>query len=341
MDGRTPGRFFAEEVAAPWGLDFHFGLAASEQARCARLVDEGGAWRQSLLDDPRPLLVPALDNPPGALDADVVNSAAYRAAEVPAVNGHGTARAVASFYGGLASGGVLDGVRLFEQATVDEALHPWASGEDLLLESSVNWGLGLQSDPDGFFGLGGIGGFSGYGVRRDGLAAGFGYVTCKLGGHDRADACARRDGGRARGLARAVGRRVVRVEDPPEHVGPVRVALLERDEHLVADLRHPEGAARAADGLDDADPGGAVLVVAALAVPVELHLHAPEAVGVDLRARRADDDGGLRAVHDGHRRRPRRPERQRRRDRGQPVLVGEARPRRSLQRAATRRARRT
>src|SRR5262249_14401263 len=130
VDGRSVGRFFVDEIARPWGLDWHFGLGAAEQARCASLVDEGGRWKQSLRDDPRPLLVPALDNPPGGLDADVVNSAAYRAAEVPAINGHGTARAVASFYGGLASGGVLDGVRLFEQATVDEALRAQACSED-------------------------------------------------------------------------------------------------------------------------------------------------------------------------------------------------------------------
>jgi CubicO group peptidase (beta-lactamase class C family) len=190
VDGRTLGRFFAEEIAGPWGLDFHFGLGAAEQERCARLVDEGGAWRQSLLDDERPLLAPALDNPPGVLEAAFVNSAAYRAAEVPAVNGHGTARAIASFYGGLAAGGTLGGVRVFEEATVDEALRPWAVGEDRLLGFAVTWGLGLQTHPRGRdFGLGGIGGFSGYGIREAGHALGFGYVTCKLGTHERADAC--------------------------------------------------------------------------------------------------------------------------------------------------------
>jgi CubicO group peptidase (beta-lactamase class C family) len=190
VDGRPLGRFFADEIAGPWGLDFHFGLGSAEQGRCARLVDEGGAWRRSLLDDPRPLLAQALDNPPGILDADVVNSAPYRAAEVPSVNGHGTARAIATFYGGLAAGGALGGVRLLEAATVDEALTPWATGEDALLETEVSWGLGLQTDPDaGDFGLGGIGGFSGFGIRRDGAEVGFGYVTCKLGSHERGDAC--------------------------------------------------------------------------------------------------------------------------------------------------------
>jgi hypothetical protein len=40
------------------------------------------------------------------LDAAVVNSAAWRAAEIPAVNGHGTA-AVAGFYHALATGNLL------------------------------------------------------------------------------------------------------------------------------------------------------------------------------------------------------------------------------------------
>ena len=190
VDGRTPGRFFAEEIAAPWGLDFHIGLGAAEEARAARLVDEGGAWRRAIREDPRRLLEPSLDNPPGMLDVDVVNSAAYRAAEIPAVNGHGTARAIARFYGGLAAGGELDGVRLLRAETVDEALRPVASGRDELLEEDAVWSLGFRVDgDDGGFGLGGIGGFSGFGLRRPGLTLGYGYVTCALADGDRTLAC--------------------------------------------------------------------------------------------------------------------------------------------------------
>jgi CubicO group peptidase (beta-lactamase class C family) len=190
VDGRSLGRFLAEELAGPWQLDFHVGLGPDEAARAARLVDVDGGWRRSLADDHRPLLVPALGNPPGILDLDVVNSPGYRAAEVPAVNGHGTARAIARFYGGLAAGGALDGVRLLSEETVDEALRRHAAGRDELLEDNVCWGLGFRVEPDtGHFGLGGIGGFGGLGLRRPGLALGFGYVTCRLGGHDRAEAC--------------------------------------------------------------------------------------------------------------------------------------------------------
>ena len=190
VDGRSLGRFLAEEIATKWALDLHVGLRPAEQARAARLVDEAGAWRRSIGEDPRRWLEASLANPPGMLDVDVVNSAAYRAAEVPAVNGHGTARAVARFYGGLAGGGELDGVRLLRPESVDAALRPHASGWDEVLEDDAVWSLGFRVDGnDGSFGLGGVGGFSGYGIRRPGLALGYGYVTCKLADYDRTAAC--------------------------------------------------------------------------------------------------------------------------------------------------------
>ena len=46
-----------------------------------------------------------MTNPPGAHDGAVVNSAGWRAAEIPASNGHGTARVVVGFYNALATAG--------------------------------------------------------------------------------------------------------------------------------------------------------------------------------------------------------------------------------------------
>jgi CubicO group peptidase (beta-lactamase class C family) len=185
VDGRTVGAVLRDEVAGPWGLDVHVGLTADEQARTATLIDPGGAWRTRMRGAPAALYRRALTNPPGLLEVDVVNSAAWRAAEIPAVNGHGTARGVAAFYGALAAGGVLGETRLLSSSLLDEALRTQAEGVDALLERPVRWGLGFQLEDDGF-GLGGIGGSVGWGDRA--ARTGFAYVTRRMGDHDRADA---------------------------------------------------------------------------------------------------------------------------------------------------------
>ena len=90
----------------------------------------------------------ALRNPPGALDATTVNSAPWRRAEIPAINGFGTARAVAGFYGALASGQIISGPLLAE------ATSRVSVGVDRVLGSENAWGLGFGVDDDGF-GMGG------------------------------------------------------------------------------------------------------------------------------------------------------------------------------------------
>lgn len=183
LSGHRLGRFLREQIAVPWGLDFHVGLTAAEQGRCATMTGIDAAWRSARGAVAGSLSARALDNPPALLHGEVVNSAAWRAAEVPAVNGHGTAQAVARFYGGLARGGELDGVRLLSAALVADATTPHATGDDVLLGRPVSWGLGFQIDADGF-GMGGLGGALGWGNRE--ARFGFGYVTNRMATHDRA-----------------------------------------------------------------------------------------------------------------------------------------------------------
>jgi CubicO group peptidase (beta-lactamase class C family) len=175
-DGRTLGAFWREEVAGPWGLDFHVGLGPAELARA---VDLDGAF-----DVQEKLWRLALDNPPGGLDLAVVNGEAWRAAELPAVNGHGTAAAVARFYAGLLAGGELDGVRLVEPGTVEAMTRGELTSRDVLLDREVTWGLGVQVDDEGF-GMGGIGGSLGLADPAAGIAEA--YVTRHMGDHDRAE----------------------------------------------------------------------------------------------------------------------------------------------------------
>ena len=92
-------------------------------------------------------------------------------------------------------------------------------------------------------------------------------------------------------------------------IGWSGIALEEVDDHLLAEAGRRDGAPLlAGPRVRHADPARAVLVLPAPAVPVELHLHPPVLVRVDLLARRPDDDGRLRALHERLRRRARRPE---------------------------------
>ena len=112
--------------------------------------------------------------------------AGERAAEIPAVNGHGTALALARFYAGLEAGGTLDGVRLLSPGLVAEATRPQLVARDRVLDRDVAWGLGFQIDvEEGGYGMGGLGGNLGW-LAAEGYAVG--YVTRRLGDFERIDA---------------------------------------------------------------------------------------------------------------------------------------------------------
>lgn len=101
-DGRTLGRFFAEEVAAPLGLDFHIGLPDSvDRDRVARLHTWTRYEAMLHLNTMPPRFVLGLLNPrslaarafttPGVREFDDLNREETRTVEMPAANGIGTA----------------------------------------------------------------------------------------------------------------------------------------------------------------------------------------------------------------------------------------------------------
>jgi len=179
VDGRTLGAFLREEVCGPLGLDFTVGLREAELSRTADLtgLDEP-QWAPDAphRDD---LLRAALFNPPGPLVARTVNSEAFRRAEVPAVNGHGTARAVAGLYAALLAG------RIISPSLRDEATSAQACGVDRVMGGAERcWGMGFAVEGDGY-GMAGTGGSVGWGSTAGGYA--YGFVTGSMGEHDRAD----------------------------------------------------------------------------------------------------------------------------------------------------------
>jgi CubicO group peptidase (beta-lactamase class C family) len=178
VDGRGIGRFLREEICGPAGLDFAFGLGPAQQARAVDLTGLDEAFRAGSAADRPPLYRLAMSNPPGALDGAVVNSAAWRSAEIPAVNGHGTAAAVAGFYHALTAG------RLLSAGMLAEAVTPQCAGPDRVFGGEAAWGLGFGVSEDGY-GMGGLGG----NYAGTNTAGGYtiGFVTGSAGSFDRVD----------------------------------------------------------------------------------------------------------------------------------------------------------
>jgi CubicO group peptidase (beta-lactamase class C family) len=183
VDGRSAGLFVAEEIAGPWGLDLAFGVPEVDLARCAELEYDAPDWAARNTGDPGSVRERAIANPLGARDLAVVNAEAWRVAEIPAVNLHATATAVARMYAGLLAGGVLDGHRLLgpEVVTAFTAVH--FEGHDHFIEQPTRWGLGVQIEDDGTWGMGGLGGNAGWADPATGHA--IAYVTRRLGSFDR------------------------------------------------------------------------------------------------------------------------------------------------------------
>jgi len=82
------------------------------------------------------------------LNASVVNSRAWRAAEIPAGGGTGNARSVAEVLSILANGGVAGGRRFLSEATCRKALQVQVEGTDLILGIPVRFGLGFAVGGD-------------------------------------------------------------------------------------------------------------------------------------------------------------------------------------------------
>ncbi len=175
VDGRHIGAFLRDEICGPAGLNFMSGLSRAEQTRAVDLTCLDNIVPASTSD----LYRRATTNPPGTRDPAIVNSAAWRAAEVPAINGHGTARGVAGLYALLLSGDLLS------PDLLREAVSTQCSGVDRVFGHENAWELGFGVDDEGY-GMGGLGGSYGGACTRDGGYA-IAFVTGTMGGHERGE----------------------------------------------------------------------------------------------------------------------------------------------------------
>lgn len=190
VSGDSVGAMLRDRITGPLGADVHIGLPSSEDGRVAEFLwpkDWGGEAEPGGLSDDELMAHNAYFNPIGLSGTGVVNTRAWRGAEIPSTNGHGTARGVARIFQALTTGGVADGVRIVERAVLDAAVAQAVSGHDRVLHRPSRFGLGFQlTQPErplgpsprafGHFGAGGSLGFS---DPDAGVA--FGYVINRMG----------------------------------------------------------------------------------------------------------------------------------------------------------------
>ena len=187
VDGRTVGAFLRDEVTGPLLAEFFTGVPVAAEGGAAEFLPppppgEPTIW-DTLLADPESVSGRTFLNPPRT--PDLVNTRAWRAAEIPAANGHTSARGVARVYAALARGGELDGVRLLAPATIDRAIEEQSRGLDAVLTLPTRFATGFMLGlPGGIFECGpgrrtfghpGRGGSIGFADPDARLA--FGYVT--------------------------------------------------------------------------------------------------------------------------------------------------------------------
>lgn len=181
ISGHTFGEFLRSEIAGPLHADFLCGFGPEQDYRVGEIVPPPAMEGVP----PDALLLKVLANPP--FDAKQANDREWRAAEVPAANGHANARSCARAMSALACGGEVDGVRILSQAAIDQAITEQCYRDDLVLLQPMRWGVGFMLSSEQMpmgpnprtFGHGGAGGSLAF-ADLDARAS-YAYVMNKMG----------------------------------------------------------------------------------------------------------------------------------------------------------------
>lgn len=138
VTGATLGEWFASTFAGPLGADFHIGTGPEHDARIATIEPPSGPLGAAA--EPGSLAARALRNP--VIEATVAHTEAYRRVELPASNGHGNARALATVQHVVSGGGSVGGHRFLSDAGVDAIFEVQATGTDLIQSTPIRIGMG-------------------------------------------------------------------------------------------------------------------------------------------------------------------------------------------------------
>jgi len=231
---RSLGRFFAEEVAAPLGLEFYFGLPPGIPSERVASIQAGGVL-DALLHPrgmPAPMLAAFLrrssltsrvfGNPKLGSTAGL-DTPEYRAVENPAGGGIGLVRSVAKAYSELATGGGALGLSAETLADLMAPPRPpTVVARDQVLLTDASFSLGFARPGTGFrFGsspraLGHPGAGGSFAFADPDLGLSFAYAPNRLGHH-------LRDDPREKALRESLYRCVERLPQATSTGGPARL----------------------------------------------------------------------------------------------------------------------
>lgn len=189
VTGQFPGDWVADHISGPLGADVYLGLPGrlrgtvcpvlpfpprpAGQASTLRLEPGSLPYRAGL----------GFTRPP--LNPLEVNEPDFQAAQVPSVNGIGSARGLARVFAAVI--GEVDGIRLMSAAAMENARRERVRGPDLaaaaMTESALGLGFTLPTEDrplggPGSFGAVGLGGCRAWALPEAGLA--FAYLPAQL-----------------------------------------------------------------------------------------------------------------------------------------------------------------
>jgi len=193
VSGKSLGQFFKDEIAAPYGVDFHIGLPTSEFGRVSKLI----VYKAGPDDNPSEFIKAMFADQKGMQALAFGNNGGWRfdspeswRAEIGGAGGISNARGLAAMFGclfgkaPLLSHGRINTLRTVVSEGMDKTLCiPTRFGEGLML-STDNRNLSEQGNSailgPGAFGHVGMGGSIGFADPEAGFA--FGYSMNKMGG---------------------------------------------------------------------------------------------------------------------------------------------------------------
>jgi len=167
ITGKSIGKYINEKISKPLEADFYLGLPDSELFRYSPLIGPNHMRRYVKSEAEKlaalarkkspPAIQPkltqvALMNPPISPFKDA-SSSAWRHAEIPASNGHGSARGLARIYAAMANGGHFNGLEICSEEVLALANKLEVENtKDLVLGTKIRRSRGFILNTDACYG---------------------------------------------------------------------------------------------------------------------------------------------------------------------------------------------